>query len=124
MKKIPTADIAWGAGIVALALVATLARQQELISEDASIRLVLGVTGLMLVWYGNRAPKAFIPDSRARQAARFSGWSMVLSGLVYATLWGFAPFPVAMVFGCGAVMAGVVATFLYCRSLRRETKAA
>lgn len=120
MNKVSKADIAWGGGIVVLAAVATLARQQGYIDEDASIRLVLGVTGLMLVWYGNRAPKAFIPDARTRQAARFSGWSMVLSGLVYAVLWGFAPFSVALVFGCGAVLAGVAATFLYCRSLRRD----
>lgn len=124
MTKISKGDIAWGGGIIVLAIAATLARQQGYLDEDESIRLVLGVTGLMLVWYGNRAPKAFIANAQARKAARFSGWSMVLSGLVYAGLWAFAPFPVAMVFGCGAVLAGVAATVIYCRGLRRDATAA
>ena len=40
-------------------------------------------------------PKAVVPSAYARQATRVAGWSMVLSGLVYAGLWAFAPIPVA-----------------------------
>ena len=49
---------------------------------------------------------------------------MVLSGLVYAGLWAFAPIPVAIAGGCGAVVAGIAVTLGYCLWLRAEVKAA
>ena len=45
----------------------------------------------MIAWYGNRMPKAVVPDACARQATRVGGWSMALSGLVYAGLWAQSP---------------------------------
>lgn len=49
---------------------------------------------------------------------------MTLSGLVYAGLWAFAPFPVAVIVGCGAVAAGMAVTIGYCLSLRAKAEAA
>ncbi len=73
---------------------------------------------------GNRIPKTFVRSARARQAQRVAAWSQVLSGLVYAGLWAFAPIPVAITVGSGAVLAGVAVTLGYCLSLPAKANAA
>ena len=82
------------------------------------------MNGLMIAWFGNRMPKAVAPSAYARQVARIGGWSMVLSGLVYAGLWAFAPIPVAITGGCVAVGAGIAVTLGYSLWLRAKAKAA
>ena len=124
MNKDLTGSLAWGGGLIALALAATVARDLDYITGDTVTRIVMGATGLMVAWYGNRMPKAFVPSAAARQVTRVGGWSMALSGLVYAGLWVFAPFSVALVIGCGTVLAGMAVTIGYCLSLRSKTKAA
>lgn len=110
-------------GLIAVALAATSTRSMGLIDGDAVTRLVMGATGLMLVWYGNRMPKTLVPAAKARQVQRVGGWSMVLSGLVYAGLWAFAPLDLAFTAGCAVVVAGLVVTIGYCLSLRRKAVA-
>lgn len=124
MRKQLIADLAWGVGIVALALGATFARNLGYIDAETVTRLVLGATGLMVAWFGNRMPKTIAPSARARQAQRVGGWSMALSGLVYAALWAFAPLQAALIFGCGAIILGMAVTLGYCLSLRARAKAA
>ena len=124
MKKELKADIAWGGGIVLLSLAATAALQLGHLDEDSVIRIVLGATGIMLAWYGNRMPKAVVAGEAARKVTRVAGWSMAVSGLIYAILWAVAPYSVALVGGCGAIIAGIAVTFAYCRSLRPKTGAA
>ncbi|WP_205481205.1 ammonium transporter [Sphingomonas arenae] len=124
MKNIPYGDLAWGGGIIVLALAATVARQLHYIDEDTTTRIVLGATGLMVAWYGNRMPKAFLPSACARKVARVGGWSMAISGLVYAGVWAFAPFDIALVVGCGAIIAGIVVTIGYGRVLRGRERTA
>ena len=124
MKKQLIADLTWGIGIVVLALGATYARKLGYIEAETVTRLVLGATGLMVAWFGNRMPKTIAPGARARQAQRVGGWSMALSGLVYAGLWAFAPFDVALIGGCGAILVGIAVTIGYCLSLRNRAKAA
>ncbi len=123
MKKEVVADLAWGVGIVVLALAASLARKLGYIDTDTVNRLVMGAIGLMVAWFGNRMPKRFVPVAWARKASRVGGWSMALSGLVYAGLWAFAPADVAVLGGCGAILAGLVLTLGYCLSLRAKSKA-
>lgn len=123
MKKELTHDFAWGVGILALALAASLARKLGHIDGDTVTRLVMGATGLMVASFGNRMPKAFVPSACARQTSRVGGWAMALSGLVYAGLWAFAPIPVAIVGGCAAVVAGIAVTLGYCLLLRAKAKA-
>jgi len=110
-------------GLIAVALAATSARSMGLIDGDAVTRLVMAATGLMLVWYGNRMPKTIVPAAKARQVQRVGGWSMVLSGLIYAGLWAFAPLDIAFTAGCAVVVAGLVLTIGYCLSLRRKAVA-
>jgi len=124
MKKQLIADLSWGVGIVVLALGATYARTLGYIEAETVTRLVLGATGLMVAWFGNRMPKTFAPSARARQAQRVGGWSMALSGLVYAGLWALAPTDVALIGGCAAILAGIAVTIGYCLSLRNRANAA
>ena len=124
MKKQLIADLTWGVGIVVLALGATYARKLGYIEAETVTRLVLGATGLMVAWFGNRMPKTIAPGARARQAQRVGGWSMALSGLVYAGLWAFAPFDVALIGGCGAILLGIAVTIGYCLSVRDRANAA
>jgi hypothetical protein len=124
MKKETADALAWGVGIVALAIGATLARRLGYIDGDTVQRVVIGANGLMIAWFGNSLPKAFVPNAHARQARRVAGWSLVLSGLVYAGLWAFAPIPVAVAGGCAAVAAGIAVTIGYCLMLRSRSKAA
>lgn len=129
MKKDPAAAkrelvfaLIWGGAILALALAAKIASRHGYIDNDTVLRVVIGINGLMIAWYGNRIPKVFVPSTEARRAKRVAGWSQVLSGLVYAGLWAFAPIPVAITAGSAAVVAGLVVTLGYCIVTR--TKAA
>jgi hypothetical protein len=124
MNKELIAGLAWGGGVIALALGASFSRTLGYIDGDTLLRVVIGVNGLWMTWYGNRMPKTLVPGTGARQARRVASWSLVLSGLAYAGLWAFAPIPVAIIGGSGAVVAGIAVTFGYCLSLRARAKAA
>ena len=113
-------NLAWGAGLIVLAVLAQLGRKLGFLDQEAVTRLVTGATGIMIAWLGNRMPKAFVPNACARQARRVAGWSMTLSGLIYAGLFAFAPLHEAFVFGPAAVITGIVLTLYYCLSLRGE----
>ena len=123
MNKEFAGNIAWGAGIVVLALGATAARQLGYIDQDTVTRVVIGANGLMIAWNGNLLPKVFVPHAGARQARRVAGWSLVLSGLVYAGLWAFAPIQTAVIGGSVAIVAGIAVTLGYCLSLRKAKAA-
>lgn len=124
MNKDVMNSLAWGVGIVVLALIATGARKLGYIDGDMVNRIVLGATGLMVAAFGNRIPKTFTPSAGARKAQRVAGWSMVISGLIYAGLWAFAPFQTALIGGCAAILIGMAVTFGYCLSLKSRAKAA
>jgi uncharacterized membrane protein len=124
MNKDLVAGLMWGGGLVALALAATLARKLGFIEAETVTRLVIGSNGLMIAWYGNRMPKAFAPSAMARRITRVAGWSFVLSGLVYALLWAFAPVPVAVLAGCSVIVAGMAVTLVYAWSLRSGSRSA
>ena len=121
-RKEVTGALIWAGAMLVLALSASLAQKQGIIDRDTVTRVVTGAIGLWMVWYGNRIPKTFAPNACARKAQRVAAWSMVLSGFAYAGLWAFAPISIAIMGGCGAVLAGIAVTFGYCLSLR--TKAA
>ena len=123
MKEELIGALAWAGIMFALALGAIFAHKLGYIDRDTVIRVVTGPTGLWMAWYGNRIPKNVVPSARAGQAQRVAAWSLVLSGLVYAGLWAFAPIPVAIWVGSGAVVAGIAVTLGYCLSLRAKAKA-
>jgi len=124
VKKQLISALTWAGGVCALALVMTFARKLGYVEVDTVTRVVIGANGLMVAWYGNRLPKTFVANARAREAQRVSAWSQVLSGLAYAGLWAFAPMPVAIWGGMAAIVAGLVVTLGYCLSLREKEKGA
>jgi hypothetical protein len=125
MNREIKAGLIWAGGILALSLGAVTARKLGYVDGDTVTRLVMGINGLLIVWYGNRIPKTVIPRSaQQRQAQRVAGWSQVISGLVYTGLFLFAPIRVAALVGAGAVFAGVAITLGYCLTLRDKRKAA
>lgn len=111
-------NLAWGGAILVLAIAGAYARKTGYLDPETVTRLVTGAIGLMVAWQGNRMPKSFVPSACARQARRVAGWSLTVSGLIYAGLFAFAPLHVAYVGGCGAIVAGIMLTIAYCLSLR------
>ena len=122
MNKDVIGSLSWGVGIVILALGATYARQLGYLDADAVTRIVMGATGLMIAWFGNRMPKAFVSSAAARKVTRLGGWSLALIGLVYAGVWAFAPLDTAVLVGCSAVAAGMAVTIGYSLTLRGQAK--
>ncbi|CAN7274019.1 hypothetical protein LJR143_001173 [Pseudoxanthomonas sp. LjRoot143] len=120
MNREVITSLAWGIGIVVLALCATFARSRGYIEGEMVDRIVMGAVGLMVAWFGNQMPKRFVPSARAWQAQRVAGWSMALSGLVYAGFWIAAPKDIAVIGGSAAVLAGIAITAAYCLSLRNK----
>ena len=117
-------SVALGGGLIAVALAATLAHRLGVIDTDTVTRIVMGATGLMVAWYGNHMPKTFAPSRCAQQMARLGGWSLAISGLIYAGLWMFAPIETALMFGCGSIIAGISATVSYGLILRGRAQTA
>ena len=116
-------NLVWAGGIVVLAIASTLARKAGYLEADTVTRLVIGANGLMIAWMGNRMPKAFVPNEHARRARRVAGWSLALSGLVYAGLFAFAPLSIAYRAGAAAIVLGIAVTIGYCVSLVPRIKA-
>ena len=122
MNREVLTSLAWGIGIVVLALCATFARSQGYVDSEMVDRIVMGAIGLMVAWFGNQMPKRFVPSARARQATRVAGWSMALSGLVYAGLWIAAPKDMAVIGGSLAILIGIAMTAGYYLSLRNKAR--
>ena len=91
MNKGLKEGLSWAGTVVVVALCASFARKRGCIDSHAITRVVTGTNGLMIAWYGSRLSKTVVPRARAGQARRVAGWSMVLSGLIYAGLGAFAP---------------------------------
>ena len=118
MKKELAGALVWAAIMLVLSFGAAGAHRLGYIDHDTAQRLAIVPIGLWMVWYGNRIPKmTFVRNARVRELQRVSAWSQVLSGLVFAGLWLFAPIPVAIWGGAAAVLAGIAVTFGYCLSL-------
>lgn len=124
MNKDVISWIAWAAGIVAVALTMRFMREMDYVDRETSTRIVIGLIGLMVAWAGNRMPKALAPNALILQVKRVGGWSIALSGLVYAGLWAFAPIEIAKVVGSAVVVGGNAVTLGYCLSLRSKAKVA
>ena len=122
MKKEILVALVWAGIMLPLALAAKYAHAHGYISSDTTLRIV-AMNGLYIAYLGNSLPKTVVPYAWARQSRRFSGWILVLSGLVFAGLWAFAPIPAAEVFGTGAVLVGVILSLGYCVWLNRRARA-
>ena len=123
MNKETRAAVAWAGGMLVLTAGTVVAHRLGYIDRDVVMRVEFGVLGLWIACFGNRIPKTFVRDVQARQAQRVSAWAQVLSGLVYAGLWAFAPIPVATWYGTAVILISVAVTLGYCLTLRSKAKA-
>ena len=114
--------LVWGALMLGAALIARYAFVHGYIDADTKLRVV-AMNGLYVAWLGNRLPKAVVPYAWAQQSRRFSGWMLVLSGLVYAGLWAFAPIAQAVTLGTAAIIGGIILSLGYCLWLRSHKSA-
>lgn len=82
---------------------------------DAGVRLAMAISGLTVVYFGNRIPKeAPTRSPRAQVVRRFAGRAMVLAGLLNAGIWVFAPMDVAALASMVPLILAVVAIIAYC----------
>lgn len=123
MNKQVKGSLAVALGLIGVSLAVTAARQAGYIDVEAAMRIIMAAIGLMLAWYGNRAPKTFVPNAHVRQINRVAGWSMAVTGLGNAGLWAFAPLSLAMTLGTAVLAAGVLATLAYSIRLRAQAQA-
>lgn len=123
MKRELVGALAWAVIMLALAFGATIAHKAGYIGRDTVTRIAIGIIGLWMAWYGNRIPKTFAPNASARRAQRVAAWSMVLSGLVYAGLWAFAPMSAAIWGGTIVIFGGVIISLAYCLMLQARANA-
>jgi hypothetical protein len=118
MNKEIAGSLAWAGGILVVALGGVEASKLGYIDRETLTRLVIGINGLMVAWYGNRIPKRFAPSASIKQIQRVAGWSQVISGFAYAGLWAFAPMNVAIIGGSAVILASLAITFGYCLTSR------
>jgi len=123
MNKDIKVSLAVAFGLIGASLAVTAARKAGYIEVETAMRIIMAAVGLMLAWYGNRAPKAFVPNAHVRQINRVAGWSMAVSGLTNAAFWAFAPLPMAMTLGTGVIAAGLAVTLIYSLKLRGRARA-
>lgn len=109
-------QIAHGLTVAGVTLVTTnaivVADKLNLISEDMTIRLIMAVCGMTMVWSSNMAPKLAKGHRPALTLA--VNRTMVLSGLAFTIAWLTAPMDWALwlsmggVFGAMCVVVGIV----------------
>ncbi|MDC7694735.1 MULTISPECIES: ammonium transporter [Asticcacaulis] len=122
MKTDILAGLIWAGALIGLALLASFARSHGWIGPETALR-AMAMNGLVVAYYGNRVPKLIVPSALRRQVNRFTGWMLVVSGLIYAGFWAFAPLDMAMIFGTGAMAAGLALCVLYCLWMRTQMRA-
>ena len=112
MNKEIRVSLVFAAIMLPLAFAAKFAHERGYIAED-TVHRVVALNGLWVVYFGNLIPKKMAPSACLKQVQRFAGWSLVLGGFVYTGFWIFAPIPLALIVGTGAVFASLMATLGY-----------
>lgn len=134
-KKALRWGISYAASILVLAEALAIARATGAIApNDESLALrSLGIaSGLVIVFFGNLAPKktaCFDPASpdagRRQKLQRYSGWVLVLAGLANTLIWVLAPIKQAALWSMVPLAAGLALIALRIASSRatRENRA-
>ena len=124
--------VAFAGLMMACALGAKLALALGIIGDpDLSQRAAMVVLGAFLVFTGNAMPKMLTPltamrcDGATAQAIqRFAGWTWVLTGMTYATLWLALPVDFAEPVSIGVLVTGMILMaaqiIRLCRVAQRE----
>ena len=120
MKRPLLAAALFAIFLISTAAALSYARRVGLVDPEIGRRIVQVIVGLGLAAYANFMPKQLgrarnSPRAEAitQAALRVSGWSFTLAGLVYATVWAFAPLAFADTASIAAVLAAVAITIGY-----------
>ena len=109
-----TGNLALAFTLLTVAAGLTWARRMGWVDIDLPARGTMIATGMLVAIYGNAIPKVIKTTSpRARSVQRVAGWAFVLSGLVYAALWAFAPVNFAPDLSMAAVGSALVGVLGY-----------
>jgi hypothetical protein len=117
-----------GAGVmVGLSLGVLVARATGLIdpaNSDFGLRLAGVASGVIIMGFGNVIPRKLVrfdPADPARKLAlqRFSGWVIVLAGLVNALVWAIAPMDRAALISMVPLVTALALITLRCTRWRR-----
>ena len=96
-----------------------IARRLGWVDGDAGVRLAMAISGLTIVYFGNRIPKeAPTRSPRAQTVRRFAGRVMVLAGLLNAGIWVFTPMEFAVLASMVPLILAIVAIVAYCTYAR------
>ena len=102
-----------------------IAKRLGWVDGDAGIRLAMAISGLTVVYFGNRIPKeAPTRSPRAQTFRRFAGRAMVLAGLLNAGIWIFAPMEIAALASMvpiGLALAAIITSCAYSRTTAQST---
>lgn len=127
--------VSYAAIVIAVAEALALARATGAIARDdegLALRFLGIGCGLVIVFYGNIAPKKAAcvdpasPDAARKQALqRYSGWVLVLAGLANTAIWVLAPIKQAALWSMVPLAAGLALIALRIMAFRstRETRA-
>jgi hypothetical protein len=114
-----TFNLALGGLLLAVAAGLAYARKLGVVGAEAPARGTMVLIGMLLVLYANVIPKSVSQHSAKGQSVqRVAGWTFVLAGLGYASIWAFAPIGTAAVTSMSAVGIGFLCVFGYCAWLR------
>jgi len=111
--QIRSALVSAGA-LIAVALILALVKRMDWLGDDTARRAAGLFGGALLIVTGNFLPKQLGPlaskcgASCEQSLQRFSGWSLVLAGMVYCAAWLFAPVEIARPVSMAACAASVV----------------
>lgn len=113
-------SLALAASIIAISLGLTWAAKTGAINADLPARITMALSGLIIAFYGNAIPKAFIRSANGIAARRFAGWAFVLSGLATAAAWALAPTDLAATISLATLGATVLLVLATCLLSERK----
>lgn len=100
-----------GAGLIlAAALSLKSLASFDVIDSETSKRVMQVLFGIILMISGNLIPKSDeqCGAAKGQSLRRFAGWTFVIAGLVYATVWLVAPLEIARIISLSVVAASVL----------------
>jgi hypothetical protein len=123
-KKQLLIDFSWGPIIVCASLLASYLRDLGYTDGDTVTRVVMCLSGLMVASFGNRVPKSLLPQAETAIGRKLASKSLVLGGLTFTGVWGFAEISIANPLGIAILVLSLVITLWHVISLYLSAKLA
>ncbi|MFZ5670161.1 MAG: hypothetical protein ACOY4K_11755 [Pseudomonadota bacterium] len=101
--------------LLLVAVAATIAHRTGYIDQDATTRILMVASGVMMAAYSSRGPKDSIQrTARGIAIQRFTGWAFVIASLAWIAIWLVAPVSEASVLAMAPVILAGVAVAVRC----------